>query len=493
MRTNDLVEKLRFKLQDDKPRIVAFNVSAKGQARSVTIESTKSALIITAEGSQTVDSARLSYATHPTVGAMMRAISALRGLAVTSQVDTNASDHPSFDLHVDGISDITAGKAAAVRHRLWADEELLGFLQDAINSHNPNYTIGNVPLNEQTLVLLKAQVDALRHVAADAARRKGLEASVDDLLKLASARQSEYDAALRRMGKAVAIPKVDETKIGSGDFVNGKLFRQSLRSGYNASMRSALPLQPPVLFEPENRDVEDVRVRLAFGVSRDEQFVRFELWRDTQPAVERSPAGMRQDVSGLPAAYLTSRAGTAVSVAGGPVVSTGTLPAEGFGLFSERTSPLDRTVVLDGLASGTAPPLEPGVTYYYRLFAMDRNGGSLGSNVVAVTTRDRVARFRRADGKLISTLIDPSCLSANSGPAAGGDTVTLYGTGFLEGDTELLLGPYALPVTVVSPTELTFVTPTIRNPEAVGRTYDLVLRSCGGNIPDLLQNFWRVT
>jgi len=60
-----------------------------------------------------------------------------------------------------------------------------------------------------------------------------------------------------------------------------------------------------------------------------------------------------------------------------------------------------------------------------------------------------------------------SAASPNTGAAAGGDTVTLTGTNFEDGLTSVTIGSIVVPeedVTVVSNTELTFVTP----PHAAG-------------------------
>jgi hypothetical protein len=53
-------------------------------------------------------------------------------------------------------------------------------------------------------------------------------------------------------------------------------------------------------------------------------------------------------------------------------------------------------------------------------------------------------------------------LDPNQGPTAGNTTVTVTGTGFVEGQTSITIGGIAVPaadVTVTSPTTLTFVTP----------------------------------
>lgn len=69
------------------------------------------------------------------------------------------------------------------------------------------------------------------------------------------------------------------------------------------------------------------------------------------------------------------------------------------------------------------------------------------------------------------TSIDPA-----NGPEAGGTTVTLTGTGFIDGDTLVTVGGEpATDITVTSDTELTFVTP------AGTGTADVVVSTPGGS------------
>jgi hypothetical protein len=69
-----------------------------------------------------------------------------------------------------------------------------------------------------------------------------------------------------------------------------------------------------------------------------------------------------------------------------------------------------------------------------------------------------------------ATAIDPA-----NGPEAGGTTVTLTGTGFTAGATVTVGGTAATDVTVVSATEITFVTP------AGTGTGDVVVTTDGGS------------
>lgn len=68
-------------------------------------------------------------------------------------------------------------------------------------------------------------------------------------------------------------------------------------------------------------------------------------------------------------------------------------------------------------------------------------------------------------------------ITPNTGPEAGGTTVTATGSGFIDGETTVTVGGVdATGVTVTSDTELTFVTP------AGTGTADVVITTTGGSV-----------
>ncbi|HEU5222494.1 MAG TPA: IPT/TIG domain-containing protein [Candidatus Lumbricidophila sp.] len=60
---------------------------------------------------------------------------------------------------------------------------------------------------------------------------------------------------------------------------------------------------------------------------------------------------------------------------------------------------------------------------------------------------------------LLAAAPTATSLSPNHGPAAGGTTVTVTGSGFIPGATTVSIDGFTVPATVSSPTELTFTTP----------------------------------
>lgn len=500
--TVDLVAQLRNRLQDDRPIVVAFNLSATGNARSVVVETTRSSFLVTVSGGETVDSVRLPTggSQYNTVGKVIEALQHTRGLSVSAAADSGASSHPASDLYVDGLPDIAGGKTAAVRHCLFSDATLIGLIQEAIQLHNPTYTLGTIPTSEAPLVLLKAQVLAQHQLANDTVRRKAMDMSFADIMSLADRTDGQYKKALERLGKSVSVPKIDETNIGSGEFINGKAFRKSLRFGYDAASASALNIQPPTLFEPEDRDIEDVSVRLHFSPNKEEHFSGYELWRDIQPTVERSYVGARRDTWrgstpspwGYQPRLVTERPSTARLVAGGGSFDPYDTREFEFGTYAEMGARnFKKGSVVDGPHRSTNEPLEPNTTYYYRLYARDINGNMLGSNVVRVTTRNSIARFLRLYTPPASYVVAPTAILPIEGVAAGGTLVTILGTGFTE-KTVVAFGAKRVPLVSVAPTVLTVLSPTFVNAAFVGQWVDVTLFSNNEAHTDTLVRGWRV-
>lgn len=499
--SGDLVRSLRTRLSDDRATVTAFSISVVGNAKAAFLETETGHLSVTVEGGEDVQSFRwnLSSPQYSTLGKLINALQRLKGfsLAVDPSVRLN---HPSATLGILGISDIKKS-AVPVMHPMWSDDELIEFLSEAVQLHNPSLNVSSVPATERVYVLMKAQSLAYRALAGDTARRKGLDQDAKTLLALADSLDSEYRSATTKQNRSLQPVVSDESKVGSGDIMSGSMTRRSARSGYTAPFRNANPPTPPELYEPADDDVADVEVRLRWSQSRDYSFAHYELWRSMEPNVDRSVAGRlstaRTGSPTLPVQSQYSRVGTAKQVLGVSYGATSSVPVfDGFyfGTASEQpgsiltnSSFVDGVVFLGSGASVLGEPLEPETDYYYRLYAVNWNGEIVPSNVMRVRTRQLRARLLRNANK---TLAD-TAMSVSSGPLAGGTSVTLLGTNFVIGMT-VTFGGKPGTVTIVSATEATVVTPAYVNTDFIGKRMDVVVTTPGG-LQDIILRGWAYT
>ena len=512
--TSDLVSALRNKLSDDRPAVVAFSIAVTVNAKSAQLELTNNHLNTNIEQGEGVTAMRLNLADsrYSTVGKLFNEISKRPGYKIAADQSMH-SDHPSSDLYVEGLPSILANRdqgSYSLKHHIWSDTELIAFLTEAINLHNPNYpNVTAVPKNEHPFVLMKAAATAYRQLAADTARRKGLDQDASVLLRLASDLENQYTQDLVRLRRVVPVPKADESKMGTGEVVQGTLVRASARAGYTSPMRAATNFQPPHLHDPEEGDVEDTIARLRWSVPRELRFTRFELWRDTQPFVERSISGRFTQIPGG-AAFLApstqySKAGTAKQVLGASGAFGGSPVFDGFyfATFAEISGQrMGLSTFIDGyvtngwginndsnLASALGDPLEPETEYYYRLYSFDTNGGVLASEVKKIRTKSMRARFQRnnVNGSLVAASISPTY-----GPLAGGTVITILGSGFVTGMGVLLNGKDCPNVVVASAGVLTCLAPAFVNTAWINRPLDIVLVHPNG-LKDIAKAAWRYT
>lgn len=501
---NDIVAALRSRLSDDRPTVSAFGLTVSANAKSALLELGSGFLTVTIEQGAGVDSLRwnLSNPQYSTAGRLVSALAKQRGYVVTPDANY-ASDHPSDDLRVDGIVDIAGKKIAGFRHRIFSDQELAGFVDEAVSMHNPNYTLSTVPRAEHAYVLTKAKAIAYRVLAGDAAKRKGLEGDATTFLSLAQDADKQYDGDRRRMERVLPSPKTDESKVGAGDVMTGQFTRRSLRAGYTGSFRNANNMSPPQLLDFADDDVEDVQIRVRWSANKDQQFSHYELWRDYQSVVERCLAGR---LSG--AQYSVSP-----QLASGSQYSRPTSARQVFGITGSRASPmfdgfifwtaadmtganLVNSAFIDGviypgtgISDGNAlgEPLEPEMDHFYRLYAVDWNGMILGSEVRRARTKPMRGRFLRLAGGMLA----PGALSATSGPLAGGTALTITGTNFVTG-MKVNIGAKDCTITSIASTQIVVQTPTFYNADARGRAQDIVITSPSG-LRDIAKYAWSYT
>lgn len=499
---SDLVATLRQRLADTQPNVAAFSLAVTGNAKGALLESANGHLSVTVEGGENVSSIRvpLGHPSYNTVGKLIDFLSRQRGYAVIPAEGYDA-EHPSIDLRVDGLPDIANGSSYTLKHRVFSDAELLDLLSAATQLHNPNYTIASVPHNEREYVLLSAAASAYRMLAASAAKRQGLEGEAATYLSLASDLERQYEESRRRLERIIPVPKADESKIGTGDVIVGTLTRRSLRVNYIAPRVGATPPTPPTLYDPSDDDVEDTVIRLRWSQNRDTTFSHYELWRDTQPNVERSVAGRLQLAEGVAARSTPySKAGTAKQVLGvqnsagrqsvSPIFDGAFFwtAAELAGSAVVNSSFVDGIVLTNPHSGETVgEPLEPEFDYYYRLYAINMNGEVVPSNVVRVRTRPMRARFLWGSNGMLAD----DAMSARSGTISGGDEVVIKGTN-LSTSTTVTIGGKQCRVLAASASEMTIKTPAFANMSFIGKPMDVVLISPTG-LKDIAIAAWRYT
>lgn len=484
-----LVQALRSRVSDDRATVEAFSLGATGECKSALLEITNGFLVVTVEGGNSVRGIRfnLNDPKYNTVGRLIKELSRQRGYTCTESTLRAQANYPSLGLRSEtGITEIANGEGHTLRHHIFSDEELNEYLTEAVTLHNPNYRVNTIPSAEHAYVLMKAQARCYRTLASDSARRRGLDTDAKIFLALAHDLEGQYDKEAKRMARIIPSAKIDESKIGTGDFIQGSLSRRSLRSGFTAPHRTKVSIDPPVLLDLSDSDIEDVNIFLRWNKSTDDGFAYYELWRDTQSNVERGESGrLESSPSGpatpfRPATTQFSRGGTSIQVMGlsGNTHLTGRLTTEFSQGGSGFTSFFDGIVQPtpgSGNANSVGLPLEPEMDYYYRLYGVDRNGEILPSRVLHVRTKSIRARFARTS----SGTIDASAISPNTGVIAGGTTLTITGTAMGEGTYLTLAGKRCVEVSRTL-TSLVVTTPGMTNTDSTGVVQDLVLVSTNG-------------
>lgn len=506
-----LVELLRSRLQDDRATVVSFTIGLSAKASSALLDIGSGMFSVTVSGGEGVSSIvwSLSDPRYSTAERLVDALTRQPGYVVIPAEGFRA-DHPSADLSVLGLPELTKTylpgtpgnnvnvAGVQVKHHLFSDKELEGFLEAAIMLHNPTYTMQRCPANEHPYVLIKAKSIAYRALAALAARTNNLGVKPEDYTALAQDADSEYTALRSVQQRAIPVPRVDTNTMGTGDAVQGVITRDGLRTRGTAPYGSAAPCLPPNFFPFADDDVEDTIVRIRWEVSKEHGFAYFELWRDTSPNVERSVAGqlIQPPVQAPEVGYTTvhSRAGTSKQI-----FSAYSATAGGFffGTMAELFSFNGQTnQFIDGVASNNpisqntqvlGEPLEPDTTYYYRLYAVNTNGHATPSEVRRVQTRGMRALFKRVG----SNVKAPDAISLMGGPLAGGTEVLIKGTNFTAG-TRVELNGKVCPIVDQTATTLTITTPGFVNQGFVGKLLDLVLISPNG-LKDICKSAWVYT
>lgn len=473
--SQSLVAQLRRRIMDERVGRTAFRFSCVDEAATDCFVSISSAKVLTtnALNARSADnlSIDLTANAYKTIKLLVEYLNTRAGYQAVVEQEFEPN-HPSDDLEVVGSMSIV-GHAASLRHHLFSDSELLEVLDNACRRHNVSYTPETVPRNEEIFILMLAQAEVNRRLAGDAAKRRGIETSVDQLLAVARDLESAYTADTRRQMRAIPVPKFDEEATHTGDVVVGQFSRRSLRSGFFSPMAAEGLISAAKLDEPNPEDAEDTKILVHWRRNSDLRFYAYELWRDTSEVVERNVGAMNASEGQLLRDQV--KRPTTSKIVFRSYGGNSNKDNIGFATFVEQAGQLITAFIDDG----TVEPIEPDATYYYRLFIIGLNYEVVGSNTICVKTKGLRA--------LLNKLAPIAPVQGNAGTL-----VTMNGTNFATGLGVSLGGKAAVPVTIIGPTQATFVIPTFNNPAAVEHLYDVVVTSANG-LRDVLAKGFRYT
>lgn len=440
--SSGLVQRLRRDLRDERYKSAAFELTITDESvTEAIIEITNQRFIVNVTGGSAVNlDIDLSSDRYVTIGLLAKEIDGTDGYKCS--IDDDAEfDHLSSDLEPMPPTDFT-GQSAVLNTRRFSDEELLRFVEDAIQRHNPSYGVDSLPREEEVFVLNLAKSMAFRTLASDAVKRKGMDETVENLVSLADSFESLYDKDIERLQRVIPSPKLtprQQNAMREGDVVVGQAYRRSSRNGYNVPQGADAPPSTPVLLDPIDGDVEDNNATLRWLKNPDGDFYTYELWRDTQPNVQRSRNQVLYGEREIPLAEVNRDRFDKPTTSKLVFKSYG--PNQGsddrmFVSFVEAygqqvVAVVDRGALQEGLESNTE--------YFYRLYVVDLNGNVVGSPVMRLRTLVKRARFT-----------DEDYVSPVSADAAGGTSITINANRVVAGCVAYI-GGKALNSQVVTP------------------------------------------
>lgn len=454
-----LLRLLRARLVDDRHSRLSFVLRVDDRAaRSATVEIANGSLRTSVAGASRADDLGISLfdSQVATIRGLIDYLNMRPGYVAEADRQYDG-DHPSSDLRIEGLFGNLLGNGVAFYHRRFSDAELFDILKSACTRHNITYSPENVPEGEHQFVLAFAHSEALRVLATNAAKRRGLSETVQDLLAISDSLERSNQADVRRQQRAVPVPEVAASKIGAGDIILGQVSRQSLRTGMRGPIASALPPDRPVLHEPAYEDVEDTSVRLTWDRMRTPDLLCFEIWRDVREDVRRQQT-RRPSTSRMVYRSQNSTARAMFRTVAFDMASHSNLRTEYTDGIENESGVRDRVL-----------PLDPDTTYYYRLYAINTQGEMVDSDVIGVTTKPMRAQ-----------LADTSPLDVLYGPLEGGTEITFTGSNFHEGMTIHLGDKLVTELTIVSATEATGLSPAYNNSAMDGVSVDVVVTSTTG-------------
>lgn len=466
----DLLAQLRTRLQDDRWSAPAFSITCLDRHATDCLLDIANNFLRTTVVNGAADAVDLvvSLVQTPTdtIGGLAEYIQSTYPKQYRVVMAEGASEgHSSADIEsARGLQMLRTG--VTLRTRRFSDKELTQFLEIGCRRHNPNYRPENVPSNEAQLVLTLAHVEGLRVQATDAAKRRGLDSDVNTLMSIANSLEQSYQSDVRRLAKAILPLRTEVDAVRDGDVVIGDLSRLSFRTGRMGPGFANVGPQPVKVYDFHDRDVEDHSLTLRWRRSSESYLYTVEVWRDTQPDVRRAVREVGTSADLVWSSRKDARR-----------------ERDGWGT-SDAVKELV-TSYIDGMHMPPADQpfpdatgLEPDVTYYYRIYVVDRNGEWAASDVVSARTKRARAYMRRGG----------SPFSTNQGPA--GTVITITGKNFTDTAPRVFVGPKVATTVVDSDTQLTVTIPAIS--EFTNPVQDIVIRSNSG-LSDVFPAAWTYT
>ncbi len=487
----DLVAQLRRRLKDERVGRTAFRVSCTDTAATDCMLSIDRAGKFTTTPLNARVAAALSYdligdASVQTVRQLFEIINSKPGYTASLERDYEAG-HPAADLQL--ISSASClNNAVPLRHHIWSDDELEELVRRGAQRHNVRYTPSTVPVLEEVFVLALAEAEAYRDLAGDAAKRAGLDYTAEQLLELSNNLEVSYRADVARNARVLPVAKpLDEAEPGRGEIITSNSYRRNNRTGWMAPIGASLP---PIAVElkVDEVDIEDTRITLRWTRNRDMQFYAYELWRDTRPNVQRPdnvilvtdvPTVEHDNLKKQYTSVLAMRSAGPHSIAE-RVGTIAILSEQGGQTLNAFTDTGYSASDPRGLGPATAPPLEPGATYYYKMFVVGLNDTITPSNEVCVTTKPQRPAFASTNSILPTS-------------GAMGSTVTITGTGFVSGMIVTLNGKVCTGLVINSPTSASFVVPTFTNRNILNLRCTVVIQDPNTGLIDVLANGYMIT
>lgn len=482
MTTSSLIDRLRRRIQDDRPSNKAMSVAVTDDVSTRAIlELQDGFLSVTVTGGTAPSPTfNLMETRYDTIEKLYRQLTRLDGYTVT--LDEDASNtHLSVDLFPIPPTDIGTGNSSAeLKHYLFSASELDEILSEAVQRHNPSFNVSSLPNTEEVFVFQLAHAEVCRRQAYDSSKRKGLSETVDDLLSIARSLEDTYGSDVKRLARALQSPKETTALTDEGDIMIGTAYRTSPRTGFKSPIGQNTSPKPVILMEPDDiLDVEDDNIKGRWQRTRGNDFYSQELWIDTIPDVIRSQTGLTfggQPFAGTPVLINSD------SNRGVLRKTTSKLVFRSWGANTNFDTATFHTFIEEfgqEITQYNVGDLEPDTEYFFRLYVQDLNYETTASNVVRYLTKSLRVRFEETNP-----------VSPKSG--LSGVVVTLkFDTtkGQFTAEHTIRFGGKIVPATIISPFEVTVVVPAftvIRLPK------DIVVTSPTG-LFDIINDAYTVT
>lgn len=444
MPSTSLHDDFRRRIKDTRYSRRAFGLAVSDSvATSALAEVTNGHLVVTVIGGSTTSvDLPLSNERYNTIAKLTQVLQRMTGYRCVTDEDA-ALDHPSIDLEPFGPIDIL-GTGFDFKHRLFADLELDSVLEEAISRHNPSFNSATLPEQERAFVYQLAHATILRQQAGDAAKRKGLDVEVQQLIQLAESYERSYQQDTQRLRRALVSPKeASPNTMAQGDAVIGTMVRRSMRTGFMSPLGADTPIDQPVLIDPGDHDVEDENTKIRWERNTQQKFYSYELWMDTTPEVVRTREGLL--FAGTP--YTSREAEQAANLQTSSRLmfrsfgGNSNMDAHAFSTFVEQ---FGQTISMFNVS-----PLEPETEYYFRLYVISLNYDSVASNVIKVTTKSLRSRFLTRSSRL-GTGAAGSTLVVDLNPDRGAYTA----------NHKFRVGDKVAAVSIVTPYQISVTIPT---------------------------------